>query len=182
MTDQLAKLRESFGIDERLRTAEKKYNPDQPRHPEGDPRGGQWAAQGGAAGANDKPMPSQDDLLPDWLYKTNPKLFENTIGGCQVGSGGRGGWMDTVRANDPYEAMKWFARSYGGEVRTAERIFGNTPVNRFLFRLAGGEKTYEVEIERFPNRGVGDYYIYESSPRWSRGRGKDKVPFWSDLV
>ena len=37
-----------------LLEADKAYNPDQPRHPAGDPRGGQWAAEeGGGAGVYD---------------------------------------------------------------------------------------------------------------------------------
>jgi len=35
----------------KVSVAEKKFNPDQPRVPAGDPRGGQWAAEGGGAKA-----------------------------------------------------------------------------------------------------------------------------------
>ena len=41
--------------------ADKAYNPDQPRHPAGDPRGGQWAAEGGGAEESADPSLSMPD-------------------------------------------------------------------------------------------------------------------------
>lgn len=65
MSDQLAKLRETFGIDARLRMAEKKYNPDQPRVPKGEPIGGEWTDDQRWTGEADDGKPGKPKGKPD---------------------------------------------------------------------------------------------------------------------
>jgi len=122
MTDQLAKLRETFGIDERLRTAEKKYDPSQPREPAGSPSGGQWVG-GTSMGARWVESFSANDfasLSPDMTLKDAQQVVRDVSKKLQAAGFDR----DATMLHPEYHAAKriealWLARNEAAEAAAA---------------------------------------------------------------
>jgi hypothetical protein len=79
-----------------LRAALKKYSPDQPRVPAGNPGGGQWTSDGGDGPANDSRVVS--DVTPDNPWIPGARYAQNT----RRGGGGPilidGNWLDPTPA------------------------------------------------------------------------------------
>ena len=161
------------------------FNPN--HEPGGSPIGGQFAraadtGAGMGGGATEKPsmMPTKDDLIPDALYASVPQaVWENVYAGTQKVRWRSASWLDSVIADNPYDAMQSFAARQG---RRAERVLGNTPINRFIFNFENGVKTYEVRS--VAPGATKEWYIETAAGvgGYSRGRGKSKVPFWSDYT
>jgi hypothetical protein len=79
-----------------LRTALKKYSPNQPRVPAGNSGGGQWTSDGGNGPADDSRVVS--DVTPDNTWKPGAQYAQNT----RRGGGGpiliNGNWLDPTPA------------------------------------------------------------------------------------
>ena len=160
-----------------------KYSADQPRVPAGGAGGGRWTSGGGATTSVD--APNENNLLPDAVYQAAPAAFGNVMSGAQMSYSIPMDFIDSVTKRgdvmNPYDAMAHFGRTWSGGPRKMNRVLGNTPINRFIAKFENGKSNYELTVSSNPD-SWGTWYLRPAAGRFTRGRGKDKVPFWNDVL
>lgn len=130
---------------------------------------------------NASKRPSKSDVIPDWLYDSNPELFSNVTGGAQMTYSAPYGTLASFPANpgtNGYDVMQMYtddlARRFN-EKRVARRILQGTPVNRFIFELHGGRRAYEVMLDASSNTwhvipSFRDWANSKTFPVWGKGK------------
>jgi len=129
--------------------------------------------------------PSEKRIIPEAVYKGSPPgTFDNVTAGAQMTYGAPPDALEWYTTDNPYQAARRFGAEYWDKPRAVDRVLGQTPVNRFLFKVENGNLIYEVLYEQKTDR----FYIVPltTSPEQLSalsfsGRGK-KVPLWSDFT
>jgi hypothetical protein len=159
-----------------LRTALKKYSPDQPRVPAGNPGGGQWTSDGGNGPANDSRVAS--DVTPDNAWIPGAQYAQNT----RRGGGGpiliNGEWLDPTPAQAArLTVAEAQARDALARVRNFDPYWQPTPglyatVEGKISDLQAQAQEARARLDELASVGIGPGpFAGESLP--ARGPGRD---------
>lgn len=123
-------------------------------------------------------LPSRNSLIPDAVYEKYTSAFEHTIAGSASVYYTPN---DTIEQypfmfgdSNPYDIMNKFASEHFDTSRVAHRVYKDTPINRFIFRMRDGKNYYELLV----NPNSRSWYVVPSAGAFKSTR---TVPTWNNV-